>query len=298
MGNKQDFLKDIPRRITCFAEAIKKACVLFLRHIVRITKIVLHILKKTSIPIFIGVTITLYLVPVISGISTGNEVEWFPAIGMIVALIMVAILHCHARIVKLFNIVEKTAAYIEYFTYTTMILALGYYLCTYIADGFFSAKLDCIDKISYVVICILSIFVVCKYCAEIKNLIDKEQEYSKKAFLFLWILIQMAQFFALFYTALICLNRSSFEFPQGLEIATSSELAFEMSYFSAMTLLTVGGELVARSVLAKLIVLFESAIYAVFISMIVFSGLFPQNPTSKTEQSLLAEEDKPNSIVQ
>lgn len=296
MRKKYDFLKNMNRCILSFAEATKKASMKLYYNFVGIIKKVLSFFKKASMAIFIGLAITLHLIPIISSFYTGNSVEWLPVVGMVVALIMVAILYYHASIVKLFNMAGNTAAYTEYFSCTTMILALGYYVCTSIADGFFRTETDFLSKIFYVVICILSLFFVCKYCAEIKDLIDKEYKYSKKAFLFLWILIQMAQFFALSYTALICLNKFSFEFPQGLELTTSSELAFEMLYFSAMTLLTVGGELAARSVLAKLLVFFESAIFAVFISMIVFSGVFPKNETNKTNQTSLEQEDTTTSV--
>ena len=87
------------------------------------------------------------------------------------------------------------------------------------------------------------------------------------------------------------MNKSAFVFPEESLTANESVLTFEFFYFSAMTLLTVGGNLNAVSVLAKILVFLESAIFAVFISMIVFSGSFSKTKTGKAEKVQTAEEE-------
>lgn len=298
MSKRKCCFKSISRFFTKVVEKVKKASKTLIDILIKISRKVFAFLKKASMAILICFAIALHLVPNIWIAHTGNSVEWLPEIGLIIALIGVAALYYHKEIIRFFNLTGKTASTVEYFVITAVALALGYYVGASIADGYFDSELTWLDKLFYVVIFILPLFFVCKYCAGIQDLIDKDYEYSKKAFLFLLLLIQMAQFFALSYIALICLNKSAFVFPTGLEITTKSELAFEVLYFSAMTLLTVGGDLDANCVFAKILVFFESAVFAVFISMIVFSGSFSKVASDKTEQLQPAEEENPKSVIQ
>lgn len=298
MHEIKELIKRSGRFFVRITEKPKNISKILFCNLMKCFKQLLVILKKISMGILVGFAIIIHLMPSIWKANAGGTVEWMPVIVIIIMLILLAMLYYYKGIVRAFKIANRTAALIEYFAVTVMVLLSGYYIGISIADGYFKLELDIFDRLFYATICMMSMFFVCKCCTEIKELIDKECEYSKKTFLFILILLQIAQSFCLSYLSVICMNKSAFEFPNGLLITNGSELTFELSYFSAMTLLTVGGTLNAVSVLAKILVFFESAIFAVFISMIVFSGSFTKAASNKTEQVQPAEKKDSESVTQ
>lgn len=287
----KELIKRVERFFVRITEKSKKLCRLFFGNLIKYFTKLLAILKKISMGFLVGFAIVIHLVPSIWEANAGNEVEWIPLIVVVILLVLLAMLYYYKGIVRAFRIDKRTAALIEYSAVTTLVLLSGYFIGISIADGYFRAELDIFDRLFYGTICIMSMFFVYKCCKEIKELIDKECEYSKKTFLFILILLQIAQSFCLSYLSVICMNKSAFVFPEESLTANESVLTFEFFYFSAMTLLTVGGNLNAVSVLAKILVFLESAIFAVFISMIVFSGSFSKTKTGKAEKVQTAEEE-------
>ena len=81
----------------------------------------------------------------------------------------------------------------------------------------------------------------------------------------------------------------------GIDTSSAFAISFDFTYFSTMTLLTAGSEIVAVSRLARVIVLIEVFIFVIVISMIIF-GIFSSNTETgyDNDDSISKKEDSCN----
>ena len=79
--------------------------------------------------------------------------------------------------------------------------------------------------------------------------------------------------FADIYIILFVLCPRSFS---GIDTSSAFTICFDFTYFSAMTLFAAGVEVIAVSRLAKTVVLIETFIFVIVISIVIF-GIFSNN---------------------
>ena len=111
------------------------------------------------------------------------------------------------------------------------------------------------------------------YCTELKDIIHPRFSPAFRAKYLATCVIHIAQLFANIYIILFIMYPYSFS---GIDTSSAFAISFDFTYFSTMTLLTAGSEIVAVSRLARVIVLIEVFIFVIVISMIIF-GIFSSN---------------------
>lgn len=126
---------------------------------------------------------------------------------------------------------------------------------------------DMFVVILYVFMAIDCCYLIFVDCLEL--LIIKQDKYSQKnkAFHFFCNIVCIIQTFALIYTLILVIDHNAFK-----NVVTDSafSIAFDMTYFSAMTLLTGNNVIEPHSTIAKAVVLVETFILTVYISIIIF----------------------------
>ena len=136
-----------------------------------------------------------------------------------------------------------------------------------LSDLYFADRLE----IAVLVISTITIIRQCgfivQYCLELMKINKKNFELKEKALFFFYDILHIIQAFALIYTLIFVIDHNAFK-----NVVTNSafSIAFDMTYFSAMTLLTGNNVIEPQSTVAKAVVLIETFILTVYISIIIF----------------------------
>ena len=150
---------------------------------------------------------------------------------------------------------------------------ISFFISTNLAKLYFEKPLSALDIICCCVFAAFHFLYVFYYCAELKDITRPQFPPSLKAKFFVACIIHIVQLFADVYIILFILCPHSFN---GIDTSSAFTICFDFTYFSAMTLLTASGELIAVSRLAKTVVLIETFIFVIVISMVIF-GIFSNN---------------------
>lgn len=123
---------------------------------------------------------------------------------------------------------------------------------------------------------IVQVILIIYYCYQLTDIKQGSYATRKKIELFVFISIHIVQLFANTYLLILIYDKEALS---NITAQTSSQLSFDVTYFSAMTFL--GGDAIysPQTRFIQSIVLLESFIFTVFISTILFN-LF----TSKTNK--------------
>ena len=143
----------------------------------------------------------------------------------------------------------------------------GFCIQYLLADMYFSDSLEVI----VVGLSVYMIFRQCQcvilYCLDLLKINKNIQSLKYKALFFFYDILHIIQAFALIYTLIFVIDHNAFK-----NVVTDSafSIAFDMTYFSAMTLLTGNNVIEPHSTIAKAVVLVETFILTVYISIIIF----------------------------
>lgn len=137
----------------------------------------------------------------------------------------------------------------------------------------FEENLQKYETILILATIILQVLLLLYYGRELIDVNIENNDGLFKVQQFLFIIIHMIQLFTNIYILLVVLDHGAFE---NLEIVSASQVCFDLTYFSAMTFVTADGGLTPATQLAKLVVMIESFILAIYISIIIF-GIMANN---------------------
>ena len=147
-----------------------------------------------------------------------------------------------------------------------------------LSEAILDKKITTIENIFYVLMLILQVYFIIKYCKELGDISKNKSNLKHKIIWFSFLIVHIIQLFANIYI-LLYLDNNSFS---GVLSKTPFELAFDMTYFSAMTFLTADGLITPVSKWSKLVVAIESLILTVYISVIIF-GVIAYDKSSNDE---------------
>lgn len=151
--------------------------------------------------------------------------------------------------------------------------AISFFVSHNLAKLFFEKPLSIIDIVGCCLLTVCQFVFVGHYCVELKDLTRPEYSSIFRAKFFLACIIHIAQLFADIYIVIFVMFPNSF---LGIDTSSAFSISFDFTYFSTMTLLTAGSEIVAISRLAKSVVLIETFLFVIVISMVIF-GIFSNN---------------------
>ena len=134
-------------------------------------------------------------------------------------------------------------------------------------------------KIMCILVSITHVFLVKKYYQVMQSLIS-DKEYLlplQKVLFFTLLLIGISNCFTTIYASLHLFYPDTLYLSEEvLSVSNYSiyELCFEISYFSFMTLLTIGCEMTANNIIGRIVVLIESFVFVILISFFLLSDSF------------------------
>lgn len=148
------------------------------------------------------------------------------------------------------------------------------FLClTYASTLYFTNSLKGYQIVVVVAFVLLQCLYVVHYCYELREVNATRFALSFRIQYFVFLIIHIIQIFAYIYLLLLLLNHTSLG---GISSGSPIELGFDLTFFSAMTFLGRDGLLKPESVLAKLVVLTESFIFTVYVSIVIL-GILANN---------------------
>ena len=150
---------------------------------------------------------------------------------------------------------------------------IAFLISTNLAKLYFIEASSTLEMICYCSLLAFYLLFVYYYCTELKDIIHPRFSPAFRAKYLVTCVIHIAQLFANIYIILFIMYPYSFS---GIDTSSAFAISFDFTYFSTMTLLTAGSEIVAVSRLARVIVLIEVFIFVIVISMIIF-GIFSSN---------------------
>jgi len=203
-----------------------------------------------------------------------RTIPWTAAIGF--PLVSVAV--CFAWYAKEFlswchthkhHRIEKTIS-LANSAFIFFLPVISFFVSTNLAKLYFERPLSALDITCCCFFAAFHFLYVFYYCTELKDVTRPQFPPSFKAKFLVACIIHIAQLFADVYIILFILSPHSFN---GIDISSAFTICFDFTYFSAMTLLTAGSEIIAVSRLARTVVLIETFLFVIVISMVIF-GIF------------------------
>lgn len=136
-----------------------------------------------------------------------------------------------------------------------------------LADIYFADKLEIAVLAVSIFMILRQCWFLVQHCLELLRINKNMHSIKDKAVLFVYEIFHIIQTFVLIYTLVFVINHDAFK-----NVVTDSafSIAFDMTYFSAMTLLTGNNVIEPHSTIAKAVVLVETFILTVYISIIIF----------------------------
>ncbi len=153
---------------------------------------------------------------------------------------------------------------------------LSFYISYKFAELYFEENVAKYETFFWVFLIVFQLVFVVLYCYELIDINEPKYDTKHKILTFSFIIIHIIQLFANIYLLLLAFN------PNSLQMITANSpfhLAFDITYFSAMTF--VGGDtnLSPCTRLTQSVVLVESIIFTIYISIIIFNFI-----ASKTDK--------------
>lgn len=155
--------------------------------------------------------------------------------------------------------------------------AYSFYTGTILARSYFKPEILSYEVFFYVLLILLQVQLILYYCADLAGLVNKNFGLMPKIKLFLFSIIHIIQLFSNLYMLLLIFDHGALT---GVVTDTPTLLCFDLTFFSAMTLLTGSTSIVPVSVWAKIIVLAETFVFAIFISIVVL-GMIANDDTKE-----------------
>ena len=136
-----------------------------------------------------------------------------------------------------------------------------------LADIYFADKLEIAVLAVSIFMILRQCWFLVQHCLELLRINKNMHSIKDKAVSFVYEIFHIIQTFALIYTLVFVIDHDAFK-----NVVTDSafSIAFDMTYFSAMTLLTGNNVIEPHSTIAKAGVLVETFILTVYISIIIF----------------------------
>lgn len=163
------------------------------------------------------------------------------------------------------------SSFFSVFSFLSPVLS---FLClTYASKLYFANSLQGYQIVIVSLFVVLQCMHVVHYCYELREVNTTRFSLTFRIQYFVSLIIHIIQIFAYIYLLLLLLNHTSLG-----EISSASpfELGCDLTFFSAMTFLGRDGLLKPESVLAKLVVLIESFIFTVYVSIVIL-GILSNN---------------------
>lgn len=163
------------------------------------------------------------------------------------------------------------SSFFSVFSFLSPVLS---FLClTYASKLYFANSLQGYQIVIVILFVVLQCVHVVHYCYELREVNATRFSITFRIQYFVSLIIHIIQIFAYIYLLLLLLNHTSLG-----EISSASpfELGCDLTFFSAMTFLGGDGLLKPETVVAKFVVLIESFIFTVYVSIVIL-GILANN---------------------
>ena len=170
------------------------------------------------------------------------------------------------------GIINKVYSLISHWSWI-LIPVISFYVSYNFAKAYFEEHITTMDKIALPALTILQMFFIVVYCYELIDINKDKENNNRRGVLFITIVIHIIQIFANIYLLLLILDKNTL----CVTSKTPFELCFDLTYFSTMTF--VGGDSIYSpgTRLVQAVVLVESMIFSICISILLFNNLLSKN---------------------
>ncbi len=151
--------------------------------------------------------------------------------------------------------------------------AISFLCLIHASNLYFANSLQGYQIIIVVLFAVLQCLYVVHYCYELREVNATRFTLSFRIQYFVFLIIHIIQIFAYIYLLLLLLNHTSLG---GISSGSPIELGCDLTFFSAMTFLGRDGLLKPESIVAKFVVLIESFIFTVYVSIVIL-GILANN---------------------
>ena len=145
---------------------------------------------------------------------------------------------------------------------------LSFYSSYKFAELYFEENVSKYETFFWVFLIIFQLIFVIFYCYELIDINGPKYDTKHKVLTFSFIIIHIIQLFTNIYLLFLAFNPNSL---QTITAETPFHLAFDIIYFSAMTFVGVNPNLSPCTRLTQTVVLVESIIFTIYISIIIFN---------------------------
>lgn len=181
--------------------------------------------------------------------------------------------HVHPVLEKIVSIPFALLGYLS----PAILFCLG----TFFATLYFEPEIKLYEVVIHIGFILLLLCFIIYYCIELVDVVNQEYILAQKIKLFLFCIIHIIQLFTNIYISLLIFDHSALA---GVTTDSPLLLCFDLTFFSAMTLLNGGCSILPMSVWAKSIVLIQSFVFTVFISIIIF-GIIANDSSKEVKTS-------------
>lgn len=143
-----------------------------------------------------------------------------------------------------------------------------FYSSCKLAELYFAENVAKYETILWGFLLIFQLVFVVFYCYELIDINKPKYDTKHRVLTFSFIIIHIIQLFANIYLILLAFNPNSL---QTINAKTPLQLCFDVAYFSTMTFVGGNPNLTPCTRLTQAVVLVESILFAIYISIIIFN---------------------------